>query len=109
MLACLSFVVVYLFTEFFKLLFLPSAVFKTMQMDLYSFGMQRFELVKNINSSPVIGRVGHVEGNYMKTGRFQVSGFRFRVSFLCFGNNIFAILKADRFTILDGFKQMDSV
>jgi hypothetical protein len=43
----------------------PATIFETMQMDLYTRSMQATDLVKEIENSPVIHGVGHVQANDM--------------------------------------------
>jgi hypothetical protein len=61
----MAFVIVYLYTIVIEYGLLTPSVFKTVQMNLYTCGMQQTDLMKKIEYSPVIYRVGHVQAHDM--------------------------------------------
>jgi hypothetical protein len=59
-------IIMNLFTKFQELRCRIPVVFETMQPDLHTGSMQRTDLVKDIDHSPVIGRPGNIEGDDMQ-------------------------------------------
>ena len=61
----MTLVIVYLYAIVIENGLLTPAVFKTVQMDLYSCGMQQPDLMEQIEYAPVINRVWHVQAHDM--------------------------------------------
>jgi hypothetical protein len=61
----MTFVIVYLYAIIVEYRLFTPPVFKTVQMDLYSCGMQQTDLVEKIEYAPVIYRVWHVQAHDM--------------------------------------------
>jgi hypothetical protein len=63
--AFVAFVIINLYTIIIEYGLFTPPVFKTVQMDLYSCGMQQTDLVEKIEYAPVIYRVWHVQAHDM--------------------------------------------
>jgi hypothetical protein len=63
--AFMTLIIVYLYTIVIEDGLFTPTVFKTVQMNLYSCGMQQTDLMEQIEYAPVIYRVWHVQAHNM--------------------------------------------